>query len=464
MPRGFLNVTVERPRVRAVASGKHRRYKGSHRPIDRTLPTIVGGSITRRDVLLATSLSASAAALTAIPNSSRVPSYVANSQLANKSGRRIRAEFQRLVRASGQRLYVSGTGSDSAAGTFDAPLREINTAIKRSAPGDRIIVGSGTYGYTHVNGFQGLPDAWLSIATASDAVQAKVYVPPSTDNFVNITDSEYVGLYGFEVVGDLTNPNTNGSGISIYGNSHHVAIWANTVHDFPGGGINCFDVNGSHDLIDISYNRIYRTSLYSPQNTSAISVYAARDLTDGATLAGGYGYRIRGNYIHGVRCVVPYSIGGFDDVTDGNGISIDRLVDSHDYNKPVLVEGNLVTGCGGRAVHVFNSVNVLAVSNTAIGNMTTDSKYISGGCELDGNTDRSVRYVRNVVMPRADSGTVDASSSYSQNIFLGGRGAVPPNNVDLRSLGANFFKQLPSATVIRDGGRPGMFEPSDIYG
>lgn len=362
-----------------------------------------------------------------------------------------RRQFRELVRCGGRTIYVHGQGRDHGAGSATDPFRQISRAVAEARPGDLIQVGDGSYGYTEVRAFHGDDRRWLGIMTANDGVRARITVAPPTDNFVNVIDSSFVGLYGFEVAGDQRNPNTNGSGISVYGNSHHVVLWANHVHDFPGGGINCFDVDGSHDLVDISYNRIHATSRYSPSNTSGISIYASRDLTGGATLPGGYGYRIVGNYIYDVVCTVPFTPGGLNFVTDGNGVSVDSLRSMYRYTKPVLVQGNTITGCGGRAVHVFDSVNTTISANTAVGNMRTPSPAISGGAELDGTTDRSVRIDGNTILPLHTTRTRDATSFYSGNIILGGSQAVGAGDTDRRNIGWSYFRRRPMMAQINGG-------------
>jgi hypothetical protein len=370
-------------------------------------------------------------------------------------------KFLELVRCGTRILYVSGQGSDSNPGTERAPFREIHTAVHHAIPGDLILVGSGVYGYTEVSGFHGSPDAWLGIMARSDQAQAVISVPPPTDNFLNITNSSYVGLYGFQVAGDQKNSNTNCSGISVHGGSHHVVLWNNHVHDFPGGGINCFDAGGSHDLIDISYNKIHGTSRHSPENTSGISIYAAQDLTQGELLPGGYGYRVVGNYIFDVECLVEFRRGGFDYVTDGNGISLDLIEKTYGYRKPILVENNIITGCGGRAVHAFGTVNTEVVRNTAVGNMRTRSPAISGGAEMNGTVDDSVRFVRNVICPLNTPSSTDAVSTYEENVFLGGTQSVPPRNTDLRDWGLSYFAGPLTPAELIDGTDPTAFRAAD---
>jgi len=49
-----------------------------------------------------------------------------------------------------------------------------------------------------------------------------------------------VGLYGFQIEGLQTSPNPNPSGVAVFRDSDHVFVWNNTIHDFPGGGVNDF--------------------------------------------------------------------------------------------------------------------------------------------------------------------------------------------------------------------------------
>lgn len=350
-----------------------------------------------------------------------------------------RSQFRRLVKCGNRILYVAGWGADKNDGSPRRPFRQISAAVQSARPGTLILVDSGTYGRLDIQGFSGQPDNWLGIMTTNDHVRAYITVPPPTSSFVNIIGSSYIGLYGFEIIGDQNNPDNNCSGVSVYGNSHHIALWANTVHDFPAGGINCFDADGSHDMIDASHNRIYRTSRYSPNNTSGISIFASRDLTGGDSFAGGYGYRLTGNYIFDVLCTVPFLPGGYDYVTDGNGISLDKIISVYGYRKPILVRDNIITGCGGRAINVYQTINVAAYNNSVIGNLRTNSPAISGGTEIEGTIKDAVTCISNVICPLNTPNSTDRASRYRNNVILGGTQPVPPGNFDLRDKGLRYF-------------------------
>lgn len=376
----------------------------------------------------------------------------------------MREWFRHRVVCGARTLHVSESGSDSGDGSENHPVRQINRAVQLAWPGDLISVGPGTYGYTEVRNFHGSPGRWLGIMSKDDSVVPRISVTTTTDNFCNIISSSYVGLYGFEVCGTETNSNTNGSGISVYGNSHHVAIWHNSVHHFPGGGINCFDWGGSHDMVDISFNTISTTSKFSPNNTSGISICASQDLTSGATFAGDFGYTIAGNYIYDVECQVPYRVGGYQFVTDGNGISLDRMSTQHGYQKRVLVADNIITGCGGRAVLAYETKNVLMTKNVAIGNLRTKSPGITHGAELEGKTDTSVKIVDNIIFPIHTATTVDRHSTFERNVFLSTatttRRGHAATRVAAKPVGFAYFTGPLSAASLRSAVPRVRFEPA----
>jgi hypothetical protein len=371
-------------------------------------------------------------------------------------------------------VYVAqATGSDSHNGTSTAQAyATIAAAVSYAQPGDRILVDAGTYATLSVSSLRATALRYISIESLNDSVRPIVSVADNSGNDgVDIQACSFIGLFGFEVIGLQTSTNTNPSAVSIFRGSDHIAIWNNLLHDFPGGGVNCFWAAGSGsgaatilgggwDLVDISFNTIHDTSKYSPNNTSGISFYGAIDTTGGATWDGRYGYRAIGNYIYNVICTVPYTPGGFAYVTDGNGISIDSLwlPNSGDallvpYVKRGLVEGNLVAGCGGRGLHIYNSINVDDVHNTYAGNLRTVSVAITNGVETDAQYtstpgSNGVTHYGNLILPLNTPNTTDGISTYASCVILGGTQAVPSGNVDRRSVGSTYVYGNPNGTTV----------------
>lgn len=392
----------------------------------------------------------------------------------------LRGMYHAAVPSGTRKLYVSaGIGLDTNSGiSASQPFATVQHAVDVSLPGDRILVGAGNYGYLSVYGKHGDAAHWLSIESQSDGLLPTISVADNNgQDGVDIQQSSYIGLYGFQIEGLQTSMSTNPSGVGIFRGSDHIFIWHNNIHDFPGGGVNSFYVPaqtyngyslpaGGWDLVDVSFNTIHGTSKYSPNNTSGISFYGAVDTTH-ATLDGKYGYRAVGNYIYDVICLVNSSSGAgtFPFVTDGNGVSVDSLDIPWQsglvpYAKPGLIESNLITGVGGRAVHVYNSINVDGYFNTAVGNMRSDSPAINGGAELDSNViNGHVHYEANVILPLNTPNSTDGTSYYVYNVILGGSQAITGTNIDLRGMGSSYFAGGITADNILSGIPANAFTP-----
>ncbi len=404
---------------------------------------------------------------------------VTGSEAAAAPSNQLRARFEQAVISGTRTVYVEANGgSDTNTGTSPSTAyATIQHAVDVARPGDRILVGPGSYGYLSIYGYRGDPTHWLSIESMSDSVTPIIDVANNSgDDGVDIQQSSFVGFYGFEVEGVQSSTNTNPSGVAVFRGADHVYVWNNNIHDFPGGGVNCFYTPavvyngqplpaGGWDLVNVSFNRIHETSKYSPNNTSGISFYGAVDTT-GSTL-GGYGYEAIGNDIYDVICLVNSNsgAGSFPFVTDGNGISVDSLSVPYvpglaPYTKTGLLEGNVLAGNGGRAIHVYNSVNVDGYFNTAVGNLRSNSPAINGGVELDSNLPGgNVRYYGNVIVPLNTPNSTDSTSSYSDNVIAGGTQAVPAGNIDRRALGAAYLRGDPTTTTATAPQLMGFFSP-----
>ncbi|TFB76412.1 hypothetical protein E3O06_03365 [Cryobacterium glaciale] len=386
----------------------------------------------------------------------------------------------RLLYPSGLRtLYVSGVGSDLNDGVSNStPVRSLQRGISLARPGDRIRVGEGTYDHALFYDVHGSDLAWITIENAPGTTPV-IDVSQSTtsddaskfNDGIDIQRSSYIAIFGLEIRGAQTSADTNPSGVAIFRSSCHIAVWECHIHDFPGGGVNCFYTaptrwgaavlpGGGWDAVDIFFNTIHATSKYSPYNTSGISFYGAENLT--ATER--YGYRAVGNYIYDVICTVPYSPGGFDFVTDGNGISPDSLAipnSLHPFLRPYLkrglIEGNVITACGGRGVHIFNTKNVDVVNNTLIGNLRTVSPAISGSTEVDvrlsiADPNNGVTIVNNIFAPLNSKMAFDRTAqTIRANTAVGGQDRVPIGNQDLRALGLRLFAQVPTEAAMVAG-------------
>jgi hypothetical protein len=395
---------------------------------------------------------------------------------SGRSPKSLLVAYEHQVVSGTRTVYVEAAGgSDRDDGdSRRTAYATIQHAVDVARPGDRILVGAGNYGYLSVYGYRGDATHWLSVQSVSTGVRPVIDVAgDSGDDGVDIQESSFVGLYGFQIEGLQTSPSPNPSGVGVFRDSDHVFIWNNDIHDFPGGGVNdfyspatTFDGTalpaGGWDAVDVSFNTIHDTSRYNPTNTSGISFYGAVATT--TDTLGGFGYRAVGNYIYDVICLVDSSSGAgtYPYVTDGNGISVDSLSVPYvaglaPYTKTGLIEGNVIAGNGGRAVHVFNSIDVDGFFNTAVDDLLTDSPTIDGGAELDSNVpDGNVHFYGNVIVPRPATNATDAVSTYADNVIAGGVGPVPTGNIDHRTVGPAYLLGDPTPTTVTSG-RPMRF-------
>lgn len=394
----------------------------------------------------------------------------------------VRALFRATHPSGARTLYVAGTGDDRASGaTTSSAKRTIQGAIDVAQAGDRILVGNGTYGYTLFWQKHGTASAWITVESVPGARpvidvsrSTTSYDPSLMTNGIDVQLSSYVAVFGLEVRGDQRSPDPNPSGIAVFRASSHIAIWACNVHDFPGGGVNCFAVGetqfgsqvlpgGGWDAVDVAFCTVHATSRRSPMNTSGISFTGGQDLT-ATTIDGRYGYRAVGNHVYDVVCTVPYRAGGFDFVTDGNGISPDSLAIPTSlvpgvlpYRKRGLIDSNVVVACGGRAVHVFNTKDIDVVNNTFVGNLRTASPAISGSTEVDvalddGDRANGVVIANNLIAPMHTDRAFDTLAQVVRgNTAVGGRDAVPFGNQSLRGMGLRVFRTTPTAAGLAAG-------------
>jgi hypothetical protein len=386
------------------------------------------------------------------------------------------ALFRTLYRGNLRTLYVATTGSDSNSGlTAAAPFLTINAAITACRAGDRIVVAPGTYAPFSFYNKQGYVGAYITIEGVGASINAATN---ATDGAaaVDFQLCSYVAMYGFEVYGSQTMSPTSISGVAIFRSSDHIGIVGCNVHDFPSGGINCFYIQattganplpaGGWDCVDLLFNTVHGTSRYDPNNTSSISIFGAADTTNGALLAGRYGYRLVGNVLYDALCLQPYTAGGFTYVTDGNAISLDSLntatvfnAGNVPYTKFGLVEGNIGMGCGGRGCHIYNTINVDIIGNLWAGNLRTNSPAINGGVEQDATYDTNpanaaasgVTSVGNIIWPTNTPNSTDTYTTRTGDVILGGTQTVPAGCIDKRSVGAAYFAGLPTEAQLIAG-------------
>ena len=162
------------------------------------------------------------------------------------------------ARADGHVYYVATNGSDSAAGTLDAPWRTIGRAARSVMPGDTVYVRGGTYNetidiYTSGSAAAG-PIVFASYPGEKAAVSgAGLTVPGTMRGLWNLNNVSYVTLQGFDV-GYYSTASTSATPVGIYlnGGGTQVNILNNRVHDIVNQTESC--PNGNAFGIEVYAN------------------------------------------------------------------------------------------------------------------------------------------------------------------------------------------------------------------
>ncbi len=273
-------------------------------------------------------------------------------------------------------VYVDPkNGSDSNTGaTAETALKSFQTALDRTAPGQTILLMSGTYdelrspGELHYYlGRSGEPDAWIRI-TAAPGHKPKLVASRGTALFVG---GSYVEVSGLTIQGSgFSADNSWGTGISCPG-MHHVKFLGNYVADMGASGIS---LNGCTNY-QVVGNTLVRNAFWSDVAASGISVFASKNMGFGPDV-GKYHNLIEGNRVFQNANKVPSKWQNHRVITDGNGIIIDGT-NEHGYQGWTLIANNLAVGNDARGIQVWESANVDVFFNTAYGNGAGSS--VKGG-------------------------------------------------------------------------------------
>jgi parallel beta-helix repeat protein len=307
-----------------------------------------------------------------------------------------------VVIPTGKTYIIAPTGNDQNPGSEALPWLTIHKAVGTLAPGDTVLVKTGTYlggWYVQRSGAPGKPITYRAYPGASPVVRVN-----EATSGAFLEGVSYVTIDGFDF--DYVTPGAqaaNGArgegGIMIQDSpngthAHHIAILNNKVHNFPGGGIG----SNLSDYLTIQGNTVWANALWSWYDGSGISLY--RNLN--VDTAPGYHNIIRGNLVFANENRVPDIKNKV--ITDGNCIIIDDARNTqHEVNDPLknrrytsatLIENNICAGNGARGVHVYSSDNVLARHNTLFKNQITAT--INDG-ELSAYDASNVRFVNNIV-------------------------------------------------------------------
>lgn len=293
--------------------------------------------------------------------------------------------------------YVSPNGRDANIGTIDAPLKSINTTLKKAVPGDTVIVRTGTY-YEKVSfPRSGSAGKYITLKAYSGeipVIDGTGLTIAGKEALVTIRNVNYVVFQGFDVCnyksstpwvninGILATEGSgniiirknkvyniehnvkledgrSGHGIEIIGNTDvvmkNILVVENVIHDCNTGYSENLTINGYVDGFIIRNNTIYNgenIGIDAAGGYSANSVpehnYARNGLIEGNTLyhienalgpLGGYG--AIGIYVDGARNITIERNKVFD--TD-RGIGLVSETDNYPTEN-CIVRNNFVYNC-----------------------------------------------------------------------------------------------------------------------
>jgi parallel beta-helix repeat protein len=357
-----------------------------------------------------------------------------------------------------QTFYVAPNGKDSNPGSETQPWATIQKATRTLTAGQTVLIKNGTYRagiYIDTSGTPGKPITYKAFPGAQPVF---VDSTPFIEGLI-IQGASYIRIEGLSL--EYTAPGAqaangeryeNGIGIVsfIQGSTvrlpHHIGIFHNRVHGFPGGGIFSFLA----DYVTMEGNTVWENARWSFYDNSGLSSGGSVAFDQAA----GFHNIIRANTVFKNENLVPDKY--THRISDGNCIIIDdnrqtqhKRADTLQfpvYKPTTLVENNICSGNGGRGVHVYSSDNVLVRHNTLYRNQDSASPHISG--ELTAGDASNVRFVNNIVSTFAGKpATVTDNASnivFERNLYFGTTNIPNKSSSDL--IGDPLF-EAPSSNL-----------------
>ncbi len=334
--------------------------------------------------------------------------------------------------------YVSPNGNDNNNGlTLTTAFKTIDRSTYAVAPGDTVLIRSGVYVNTNPQSLI----AYLTISgTATKPITFKAYpgetpiLQLNNNNYAgfSINGCDYITIDGITIIGNNDNVTlqyaqsqqnntgntaTTGSGVAInnqYQNEtnrpHHIIVRNCKISKCAGGGIYA----NYADYITIENNIVSECGWYSPFANSGISMYQNWN-SDNTT---GFKNFITGNICYRNENYIPFYVLGI--ITDGNGIIVDDSRNTQNnstqgkYLGKTYIANNLVFDNGGRAIHCFESDNVLAINNTCYKNCK--SPAIKQG-ELTAYDSSNITFANNIVSPSNGIPPINKDNNTTSNII-----------------------------------------------
>lgn len=139
-------------------------------------------------------------------SSSSTSSYNANSATTSFGNSSSARPSGKAVPNNGNVFYVSPNGSSRAAGTKDAPMKDIQKAVDKAENGDIILIAGGNYlgtldqGYVQIKKYLTIQGGYSEDFSQWDPVKYKTYMQPGPE--CAGTNGNY-GLFDLEVTGNV---------------------------------------------------------------------------------------------------------------------------------------------------------------------------------------------------------------------------------------------------------------------
>lgn len=321
-------------------------------------------------------------------------------------------------------------------------------------PGDTVYFADGEYtpvvqnppwNHLLIDAKNGGPDQWTTLKPEPGA-RPRIVMYAMTG--LTVKNSSFVRIEGLELKGN--GQDECEGGIQVIG-SHDVQIVGNTVHDFGGSGIEAFE-----SQLLVEGNLVWHNNWRAHYGASGISVYGGKRLSMDNSHFGGplgnpdnkYEIIIRNNVLYDNRQQNKTSGGEYDgttdDVTDGNGIILDRF-DVEGNILRSLVSNNVAFYNGGRCVHLYMTDNADVVHNTCYKNLAF---ILPNEAELTSFKDNN-RFVDNLVFAAdGQRGKNGPSGQFVRNLFYNATMVDGDNVIDQDPL----FESVPPPNPMSDVG------------
>ncbi len=356
--------------------------------------------------------------------------------------------------STGNSYYVSTTGSDTAAGTLEAPLRTLDVAWRRLVPGDTLYIMGGTYAQTlkpNTNGTATLPITISAYGNERVIIDGRNTV----DRPVELIGS-YTVLKNIEVM--------NSSWACVVAGGHNNTVSGLTVHECQSHGIY---TEVSNTVIE--NNTVYRTNLENSARTWSSGWGSAIKLKMGANNVMVRNNRVFNNYGEGVAATRATN-----SIIQNNFFYDNYKVNIYvDNSKFIQVLDNLST-CTSNTTYTRNDKRPSAIAlaeeyYSGWGNQLTDitvknnvSAYCSHGFVYwgadsgGGGGMKNVNVMNNLFYAGTHSvlsiatAPVSTNNNISNNIFNGGTPWI--EDATGISLHDNFWiGSLPSLSTLARG-------------